>query len=112
MEASMFRRLALCFIVLVGATAALPCGAQEADLDPAAVEQWADGVFGKMLDEYRFSAAAIAVTQGDHLVFAKDYGYGDWATKSPVMSERTQFRIASLTKTFTATAIAQLLEQG
>lgn len=34
-------------------------------LNAAEVERWADDVFGKLLGEHRFSALAIAVTQGD-----------------------------------------------
>ena len=58
------------------------------------------------------SGLAVAVTQGDHVVFLEGYGYADWVTKAPVDPQASQFRIASLTKTFTATAVAQLLQAG
>lgn len=76
------------------------------------VEKWADAAFGKILDEHRVSALAIAVTQGDDVIFAKGYGYADWAAKTPVSPDSSQFRIASLSKTFAGTAVAQLLERG
>lgn len=88
-----------------------PAFAQQ-KLKRAEVEQWADNTFGKLLAEHRFSALAIAVTEGDQVVLTKGYGYADWVTKSPVLPDKTQFRIGSLTKTFTATAVAQLLERG
>lgn len=81
-------------------------------LDPAAVEAWADEVFGEMLRERRFSALAVAVTQGSQVVFQEGYGYADWARKTPVDPQTSQFRIGSLTKTFLGTAVAQLLERG
>lgn len=81
-------------------------------LDPAEIEQWADDVFGKILAEHRVSALAIAVTQGDQVILNKGYGYADWAAKTPVLPDQTQFRIASLTKTFLGTALAQLVERG
>ncbi|MHB1207195.1 MAG: serine hydrolase domain-containing protein [Rhodospirillaceae bacterium] len=83
-----------------------------ASLNAADVEKWSDETFGKILAEHRVSALAIAVTEGDKVVFTKGYGYADWANKTPVNPETTQFRIASLTKTFVGTAVAQLLEAG
>lgn len=83
-----------------------------ATLNAADVEKWSDETFGKILAEHRVSALAISVTEGDKLVFAKGYGYADWNGKTPVTTDTTQFRIASLTKTFVGTAVAQLLEAG
>ena len=82
------------------------------NLNPIAIEQWADDTFGKMLAEHRISALAISVTHDDDIIFKKGYGYADWASKSPVDPDTSQFRIGSLTKTFFGTAIAQLLERG
>ncbi len=81
-------------------------------IDPLAIEQWADNTFGKVLAERRVSALAISVTNGDEVIFKKGYGYADWAQKKPVDPDTSQFRIGSLTKTFFGTAIAQLLERG
>ena len=79
-------------------------------LDARSVEQWADESFGRILSERRISSLAIAVTQGDTVIFKKGYGYADWTTRTPVNPDTSQFRIASLSKTFIGTAIAQLLE--
>ena len=87
-------------------------GVSKTLLDPKAIETWADDVFGKALAEHRVSGLGITVTQGDKVLFIKGYGYQDWATKTPVAADKTQFRIASLTKTFVATGIVQLLERG
>src|SRR5256885_13151338 len=81
-------------------------------LDAKSVEQWADETFGRILAEHRISALAISVTQGDAVIFKKGYGYADWAARTPVNPDTSQFRIASLSKTFIVTAIAQLLERG
>ena len=81
-------------------------------LDPKAIERWADDVFGNALAEHRISGLGIAVTQGDKVLFTKGYGYQDVATRSPVLPDKTQFRIASLTKTFVAAGIVQLHERG
>ncbi len=81
-------------------------------LEPENLERWADQTFGRLLEEHRISALAISVTHGDEIVFKKGYGYHDYATMRPVDPDVSQFRIGSLTKTFFATAIAQLLERG
>ena len=86
--------------------------ALEDRLNAAEVEQWADRTFGKILAERRVSGLAIAVTQGDEVILTKGYGYADWATRTPVDPDTSQFRIGSLSKTFLSTAIAQLLERG
>lgn len=86
--------------------------ATDAAIDAAQLEQWADETFGRIIEEHRVSALAIAVTQGNRVILNKGYGYADWATKQPMKPDQTQFRIASLTKTFLATAVAQLLERG
>jgi CubicO group peptidase (beta-lactamase class C family) len=52
---------------------------------------------------------AVAITRGDAVVHLK--GYGSARTGVP-MSGRTQFFIASLSKSFTAVAILQLVESG
>src|SRR6185369_11916365 len=67
--------------------------------------------FGKILAELRISSLAISVTQGDAVVFKKGYGFADWAARTPVNPDTSQFRIASLSKTFIGTAIAQLYEK-
>ncbi len=110
------RTLSGCRLALV--TVVIACSwtsVQAADpgvFAPKAIEEWSDAVFGKAVAEYRVSGLGIAVTQDDKVVFQKGYGYQDWATKTPVLPDKTQFRIASLTKTFVATAIVQLHERG
>lgn len=80
-------------------------------LDAKSVERWAEEAFGRILAEHRVSALAIAVTHGDAVIFKKGYGYADWAMRTPVDPDASQFRIASLSKTFIGTAIAQLFER-
>jgi D-alanyl-D-alanine carboxypeptidase len=54
---------------------------------------------------------SIGVVLGDRLVWAKGYGYADMGKKVPA-SPQTLYRIASITKTFTAVAILQLRDAG
>lgn len=55
--------------------------------------------------------ASVAIFQEEGILFAKAYGLRDLETQA-VTSPQTNYRIASLTKAFTATAIMQLVEGG
>lgn len=54
---------------------------------------------------------AVGVVHDGQLVFFHGHGSADVAAQAPV-TERTVFRIASVTKVFTATAVMQLRERG
>lgn len=56
--------------------------------------------------------AAVAIVQNGRIVLSKGYGYADLHKKIAVDPNKTVFRIGSVTKTFTAAAIMQLVEQG
>jgi CubicO group peptidase (beta-lactamase class C family) len=57
--------------------------------------------------EHRLPGAAAGVVVGDELVWSAGHGYADVEAQRP-HDAQTLFRIASITKTFTATAILQL----
>jgi len=69
-----------------------------------------EAIVGDMLKRRPAVGLAVGVVRGRRLSF---YGHGvaDIASNSPV-TENTVFRIASITKTFTAIAVMQLCEQG
>ena len=77
-----------------------------------AVEGWADALFAKALDGKRMSGAVLTMVQDGEIVLSKGYGYADYAAGTTVDSDDTRFRIGSTTKTFTALAIAQLMDDG
>ena len=54
---------------------------------------------------------ALAVVKDRRLVYAQGYGLADRERKLPVAAE-SLFRIASITKPFTAVAVLQLVESG
>src|SRR3972149_622530 len=80
--------------------------------DPAELEAFLDDLFAKDMEEYHIAGAAIAVVKDGKLFFAKGYGYADIENKIPVDPEQTIFSIGSVGKTFTWTAVMQLVEQG
>jgi CubicO group peptidase (beta-lactamase class C family) len=99
--------------LLIAACLSGPVLAQAtAELTPAAVEAWADDLFGKAQQGKRFSGAVVSFVQDGEIAFSKGYGYADYVAGTPVDPATTTFRVGSITKTFTATAIAQLIDQG
>ncbi|HEX2422543.1 MAG TPA: serine hydrolase domain-containing protein, partial [Actinomycetota bacterium] len=61
--------------------------------------------------EHRLPGAAAGVVVGDQLVWSAGYGFADLAARR-APDGRTLYRIASITKTFTGTAIMQLRDEG
>lgn len=60
---------------------------------------------------YDLPGFAIGVIKNDQIVFAKGYGYQDIEDEKP-MTFKSTFHMASISKTFVATAIMQLHESG
>ena len=67
--------------------------------------------FTAAVERLKIPGAAIGVVVDGKLAYLKTYGVRDVATNAPVTPE-TRFRIASMTKSFTAVAILQLRDAG
>ena len=80
--------------------------------DPAEMKAFLDKLLGREMEKHHIAGAAVSVVKDDKLFFAKGYGDADLENKIPVDSEQTNFRIGSLAKLFTWTAVMQLAEQG
>lgn len=80
--------------------------------DAAEMESFMDDLFARHMEENHIAGAVVAVVKDGQLFFAKGYGYADLENKIPVDAETTMFKIGSLTKLFTWTAVMQLAEQG
>src|SRR5215216_4870986 len=80
--------------------------------DPAEMEAFLDEELGREMAEYHIAGAAVSVVKDGKVFFAKGYGYADLENKIPVDPEQTIFRVGSVTKLFTWTAVMQLVEQG
>jgi CubicO group peptidase (beta-lactamase class C family) len=63
------------------------------------------------MEKANIAGAAIAVVKDDKVLFVRGYGYADVARKIPVSPDDTLFRIASISKVVTYTAVMQLVEQ-
>lgn len=80
--------------------------------DPAELEAFLDELLERQMEEHHIAGAAVSVVKDGELFFAKGYGYADIENGFPVDPEQTIFRIGSVTKLFTWTAVMQLVEQG
>ena len=90
----------------------VPTAPSQGPTDRAELEAFLDELLGKEMEEYLIAGAAISVVKDGKLFFAKGYGYTELENKIPVDAEQTIFRIGSVTKLFTWTAVMQLVEQG
>ena len=85
--------------------AVVSTGRQFAELKPF------DELMEGFVRDNELPGAALAVAKEGRLVYARGFGYVDVEKKQPVKPE-SLFRIASISKPFTAVAILQLVEQG
>ncbi|MCI0603329.1 beta-lactamase family protein [bacterium] len=86
--------------------------AQPRFLDKSALSSFLDSVAPQAVKDLNVPGAVVIVVQEDQIVFSKGYGVANQESNRPVDPDRTLFRIGSVTKCFTATAILQLIEQG
>ncbi len=70
-------------------------------------DAWAENA----LQRHRVPAAAVGLIQDGKVLLAKGYGYRDLQTKAPATS-KTLFATGSVTKSFTAAALATLVDEG
>ena len=71
-----------------------------------------DKFFGEQMERLHIPGAVVVLLKDGQLFYAKGYVYADLDKKMPVSPEKTIFRLASVMKTFTATAVMQLAESG
>lgn len=80
--------------------------------NPQELETFFDGIFSAYLEDRQIVGASVSVVKDGELFLAKGYGNANLEKNIPVESDRTLFRIGSVSKLFTWTAVMQLVEQG
>ncbi|MGH7357105.1 MAG: serine hydrolase domain-containing protein, partial [Candidatus Rokuibacteriota bacterium] len=80
--------------------------------DTAEVGAFLDGLVAGLMTERHVPGAVVLVVKDGAMLVARGYGVADLSTGRPVDPETTLFRVASVSKLFTATAAMQLVEQG
>ena len=84
----------------------------EATLDAQDLGTFFDGLVPYMLKRNDIAGGVVAVVKDGHLIFAQGYGYANVAKRTPVIADKTLFRIGSVSKLFTWTAVMQLVAAG
>ncbi|WP_346239262.1 serine hydrolase domain-containing protein [Niabella insulamsoli] len=64
-----------------------------------------------LMEKYRAVGLALVAVKDNKIIYNESFGLKDIETKTP-LSQRDIFRIASISKSFSATAIMQLVAQG
>ncbi|MFO7696162.1 MAG: serine hydrolase domain-containing protein, partial [Anaerolineae bacterium] len=103
----------LCGQSVVWAQARLTVAHPGSPLDnPPDLVTFFDQVVQAQLAELKVPGAVVAVVKDGQLLFARGYGMADLESEIEVHPQTTLFRIGSITKLFTWTAVMQLQEQG
>ena len=76
------------------------------------VGAYLDGLMFGLMKERHVPGAVALIVQDGRVTFERGYGVADPTTGRPVDPETTLFRVASVSKLFTSTAVMQLVEQG
>jgi CubicO group peptidase (beta-lactamase class C family) len=71
-----------------------------------------DDLIPRQLAERHIPGAVVVVVQDGEILFEQGYGYANLEKQIKVDPETSLFRIASVTKLFTWTAVMQMVEQG
>src|SRR5580693_9223108 len=108
--------------VLMTALLAMAAGyaqAQAVTSEPAAVTLTADDVGAFMdglvpygIEHGDVAGGVVVIVKDGKILFAKGYGFSDVAKRAPVIPDQTMFRPGSVSKTFTWTAVMQLVQAG
>jgi CubicO group peptidase (beta-lactamase class C family) len=79
--------------------------------DPIAVKGQTPYKLAEQMEYYKVPGVSVAFFEGDHIAWARGYGYADVAQKIPVTPE-TLFQAASISKPVSALAALHLVEEG
>ena len=95
----------------MSALAAVPSSAAHS-LNPGDLEAFFEGIIPLQLERSDIAGATVLVMKDGETLLQKGYGFSDLKTKRAVDPVSTMFRLASISKLFTWTAVMQLAEQG
>ena len=97
----------------VSVTASRPVTAQPVGItDPQEMEAFLDDFITLQMEENHIPGVVVSVVKDGALFFSKGYGFANLEGQVPVDPERTLFRVGSVSKLFTWTAVMQLVELG
>src|SRR5688572_11653171 len=95
-----------------GITYVQPAHALQRAVGAQQLEQFVDSVMHAEMTKAKIPGAAFVFVQDGRIVYMKGYGQADVGREKSVDPERTIWRIGSISKAVTATAVMQLVDQG
>ncbi|KAK9761703.1 hypothetical protein K7432_013186, partial [Basidiobolus ranarum] len=78
--------------------------------DAKEVEAFADTIFARTMKKFNVVGSNFVVVRDGNVILSKGYGYADRERQIPV-DKNTAFQIGSVTKSFTALAVMQLVDR-
>jgi len=81
-------------------------------LTKADADAWLDGFMQQTLAQGDIAGAVVVIVKDGQVLTQRGFGYADVAARQKVDPANTMFRIGSISKLFTWTAVMQLIEQG
>jgi CubicO group peptidase (beta-lactamase class C family) len=97
--------------ILIAIYIVLTCSATLAQTH-SNLETLLDPILAERMEKLHIPGAVISIVKDGKVIFIKGYGVTDLEKKSPVVPDKTIFRIGSITKVFTATAVIQMADRG
>ncbi len=76
------------------------------------IETWLDGLLPYAIQQGDIAGAVVVVVKDGQILAQRGYGYSDVSARAAVDPDTTVFRVGSITKLFTWTAVMQLVEQS
>lgn len=104
--------LALLATSLLGTGLPLSAQSPTTESTAAQAERFGSVTFPVLADRFEVPGAVIAVVHADSILALAGAGYADLEAGVPVDPDRTLFRVGSVSKLVTATAVMQLWEGG
>ena len=80
--------------------------------DPRELENFVDRFFEAQMNRLHIPGLVLTVVKDGEAILTKGFGWADMESGTPVAAEKTVFRVGSVSKLFTATALLQLAERG
>ncbi len=113
MNISRKKILLLLSLLLLTFCPANPALATEtSEISSESLEAFFEVFFNGAIEESKIPGAAIVVVQNGEQLFSGGYGYADLEKKIKVSPSETVFFVESVSKSFTATAVMQLADEG
>ena len=86
--------------------------AQLSSSQQKSIKKFLDGFVKERIQQGELTGAAAVLLYKDSILLKEGYGWAELETQRPFSADSTLFRLCSVTKIFTATAIMQLQEEG